>query len=103
VSSQQSRSASARSGFARRYARPADIVLLVARQGVIAAAATALGLGLAYGAARLLSGFLFGVGAHDPVSFVVVGVVVLAVSAIACIVPARRAARVDPLSALRSG
>ncbi len=84
-------------------ARPADIVLLVVRQaGAIAAVATTLGLWLAYGAARSLSGFLFGVGPYDPVSFVVVGAVVIAVSAVACVVPARRAARVDPLRVLRS-
>jgi predicted permease len=85
-------------------ARPADIVLLVVRQaGVIALAATAIGLWLAYASARWLSAFLFGVQPHDPVSFVLVGAVVIAVSAIACVVPARRAARVDPLSVLRSG
>jgi predicted permease len=84
-------------------ARPADIVLLVVRQaGVIALAATTIGLWLAYASARWLSAFLFGVQPHDPVSFVLVGAVVIAVSAIACIVPARRAARVDPLSVLRS-
>jgi putative ABC transport system permease protein len=85
-------------------ARPADIVLLVVRQaGVIALAATTIGLWLAYASARWLSAFLFGVEPHDPVSFVLVGAVVIAISAIACIVPARRAARVDPLSVLRSG
>ena len=85
-------------------ARPADIVLLVVRQaGVIALAATTIGLWLAYASARWLSAFLFGVQPHDPVSFVLVGAVVIAVSAIACIVPARRAASVDPLSVLRSG
>ena len=85
-------------------ARPADIVLLVVRQaGVIALAATTLGLWLAYAAARSLSTFLYGVGPYDPVSFAVVGAVVLIVSAVACVVPARRAAGVDPLSVLRSG
>jgi ABC-type antimicrobial peptide transport system permease subunit len=84
-------------------ARPADIVLLVVRQaGAIAVVATTIGLWLAYGAARSLSGFLFGVGPHDPVSFALVGAVVIAVSAVACVVPARRAARVDPLRVLRS-
>lgn len=84
-------------------ARPADIVLMVVRQaGLIALAATTVGLWLAFAAAKSLARFLFGVSAHDPVSFAVVGVVVLAASAIACIVPARRAARVDPLTALRS-
>ena len=85
-------------------ARPTDIVVLVVRQaGLIAVAATTIGLWFAFAAAKSLSGFLYGVGPHDPVSFVAVGVVVIAVSAVACVVPARRAARVDPLSALRSG
>jgi ABC-type antimicrobial peptide transport system permease subunit len=85
-------------------ARPADIVLLVVRQaGVIALAATTLGLWLSYAAARSLSTFLYGVRPSDPVSFAVVGAVVLIVSAVACVVPARRAARVDPLTVLRAG
>ena len=85
-------------------ARPADIVLLVVRQAsVIALVATTIGLWLAYGSTRWLSGFLFGVQPHDPVSFVLVGAVVIGVSAAACVVPARRAARVDPLSVLKAG
>lgn len=84
-------------------ARPADIVRLVLRQtALIAVGATTIGLWLAFAAATSLSRFLYGVGPHDAVTFVAVGAVVVAVSAIACIVPARRAARVDPLRALRS-
>jgi ABC-type antimicrobial peptide transport system permease subunit len=63
-----------------------------------------LGLGtvISLGAGRLLSGLLFGVSPRDPVTFVsVAGVVVLAAAA-ASFVPARRAARVDPLIAIRT-
>jgi ABC-type antimicrobial peptide transport system permease subunit len=84
-------------------ARPGDIVLMVVRQaGLIAVVATTIGLWLAFVAANGLSKFLYGVDPHDPASFAAVGAVVIAVSAVACVVPARRAARVDPLSVLRS-
>lgn len=50
---------------------------------------------------RYLSGFLFGVTPADPATFVVVGVGLTAIAAVACAVPARRAAKVDPIDALR--
>jgi ABC-type lipoprotein release transport system permease subunit len=53
-------------------------------------------------AARSLSTFLFGVTAFDTTSFVVVPLILAAVAIAACLVPARRAARVDPLQALRA-
>ncbi|MBV8203345.1 MAG: hypothetical protein JOZ15_22245, partial [Acidobacteria bacterium] len=52
--------------------------------------------------ARLLAGSLYGVGASDPGTFAAVALLVAAVAAAACILPARRAMRVDPLVALRS-
>jgi putative ABC transport system permease protein len=48
-----------------------------------------------------LSGLLFGVAPRDPLTFAVVPVLILAVAAIATQIPARRAARVDPMVALR--
>jgi putative ABC transport system permease protein len=51
---------------------------------------------------RRLSGFLYGVGAFDTLTFVLVPLVILAVAIVACVVPARRAAGVDPLTALRA-
>jgi ABC-type lipoprotein release transport system permease subunit len=50
---------------------------------------------------RYLSTLLYGVTPHDAPSFVVVPLVIAGVAALACVVPARRAARVDPLRALR--
>jgi putative ABC transport system permease protein len=50
---------------------------------------------------RLMTTLLFRVQATDPVTFVLVAGVLLAVSLMACLVPARRAARVDPIVALR--
>jgi ABC-type antimicrobial peptide transport system permease subunit len=51
---------------------------------------------------RLLSGFLYGVAAFDKLTFVLVPFVIVAVAVVACVVPARRAASVDPLAALRA-
>jgi len=51
--------------------------------------------------ARLLESFLYGVPALDPVSFLLTGSFLLGVAALAAALPARRAARVDPLAALR--
>jgi hypothetical protein len=85
-------------------AQPADIVRLVLKQvALIAAAGTTVGLWLAFAATKSLSTFLYGVGPHDALTFASVALMLAIVSAIACVVPARRAARVDPLIALRSG
>lgn len=84
-------------------AQPADVIALVLRQGMLmACAGIVVGLGIALAAARVLSSFLYGVNAYDAASFGVVTLVLAAVAALACVVPARRAARVDPLTALRS-
>jgi putative ABC transport system permease protein len=81
-----------------------QIIRLVLRHAVLmASAGIVAGLVLAAAGARLLSGFLFGVSARDPLTFAAVPIVLLAVAAIACVIPARRAARVDPLTVLRSG
>jgi hypothetical protein len=84
-------------------ARPVDVMMLVVRQGiVVTTVGVAAGLWIAVASGRVLSRFLYGIGSHDLVSFVGAAAIVVAVSAVACIVPARRAARVDPLTALRS-
>ena len=67
----------------------------------IAAAGLAIGVLGALAVTRVLSGLLFGVGARDPVTFVVVPAALLVVSLAGCWLPARRAMRVDPVIALR--
>ena len=85
-------------------ATPRDIVGLVLKQALaITAAGLTAGLLGALLLATVLSRFLYGVTGHDGVSFAAVGIILAAVAAVACVVPARRAARVDPLEALRSG
>jgi predicted permease len=84
-------------------ARPARVLRHVMRQGL-----TLTGVGLAVGgalavvAARAVAGVLYGVSAADPVAWLAAALVVVAVSAAANLVPARRAARLDPLVALRT-
>ncbi|HEY0764022.1 MAG TPA: hypothetical protein VGD61_16725 [Pyrinomonadaceae bacterium] len=61
----------------------------------------ALGLAGAYAATRLMSSLLFGVTATDVTTFVLVAITLSVVALIACLIPARRATKVDPLVALR--
>ena len=61
----------------------------------------ALGLGAAFGVARLITGFLYGIGPTDPIAFGVITLLLTATAFVACYVPARRASRIDPLAALR--
>jgi putative ABC transport system permease protein len=79
-----------------------DVLRMVLRTGLLpVGVGVTIGVGASLGLTRVLSSYLFGVTPHDPVTFAaVVGVVVVAGIA-ACYFPARRAARVDPLVALR--
>ena len=82
---------------------PGDVLALVLRRGLALAGAGAL-LGVAGAAAltRLLASQLYGVRPLDPLTFGAVTAVLLLVAAVACWLPARRAAKVDPVVALRS-
>lgn len=79
-----------------------NLLSLVLRRGLaLAGLGTALGLVAALAVTRLLAAFLFGVSPFDPLAFMAVPLLLAAVVALACWLPARRAARVDPLVALR--
>jgi putative ABC transport system permease protein len=83
-------------------AQPSQVLLPVLREGIVLVAiGVTLGIGGALAATRVLERFLFGIGATDPLTFVVVAVVLLAVTLLASYLPSRRAARVDPLAVLR--
>jgi ABC-type antimicrobial peptide transport system permease subunit len=83
-------------------AQAADIVGLVMRQAaVIAGAGLAAGLVASFWLTAALRRFLYGVTPHDLVSFAAVAALLIVVAAIASIIPARRAARVDPVEVLR--
>ena len=62
----------------------------------------AIGAAASLAAGRALSGLLFGIGTADPLTFAVALTVLPAVSMLACAIPGRRAARVDPMVTLRS-
>src|SRR4030095_695292 len=75
---------------------------LVIGQGLkLALIGIALGLLAAFGLTRVLQSVLYGVSANDPLTFIGVAVLWLAVAVLACYVPARRATRVGPFVALR--
>jgi ABC-type antimicrobial peptide transport system permease subunit len=84
-------------------APPASLRAMVVRQeAVVAVIGTAVGLLGAFAVTRLLASFLYGVSATDPVVYTVVAVLLIAIAALASYIPARRATRVDPTTALRT-
>jgi predicted permease len=83
-------------------AKPSTMAQNVVRQGAWhAAAGVALGLPAAFLLSRVMSSMLFGVTTHDPLTFTALPILILAVTSLACYLPARRAARVDPVLALK--
>ena len=78
------------------------ILWLVLKQGmVLALIGLVLGIAAAFGLTRFLNSMLFCIRPNDPVTFLLVSLILMLAAALACIVPARRAARVDPMEALR--
>jgi predicted permease len=83
-------------------AQPLDVLLLVIRKGLkLAVIGSMIGLVGALAAARLVSGLLYGVSSTDPVTFVGVALLLVIVALLASWLPARRAAKADPMVALR--
>jgi ABC-type antimicrobial peptide transport system permease subunit len=84
-------------------AQRSAVLGLVLRRGLkLAGAGIVLGLTGAIGLTQLLRGLLFGVGPADPLTFIAVPFLLVAAALLACWLPARRAAKVDPMEALRS-
>jgi putative ABC transport system permease protein len=84
-------------------AERSQVLRLFLRHGLATAAiGTVCGLAGAYGLSRWLETLLFGVKATDPLTFGAVAIILLVVALTACYIPARRATRIDPLTALRS-
>lgn len=83
-------------------AQRGDVMRLVLRQGVtMALTGVLIGAVAALGLTRLMANQLFGVSPHDPLTFVAVAILLMLVALLACYFPALRAARVDPMIALR--
>jgi putative ABC transport system permease protein len=79
-----------------------DVLRLVMRQGLgLAVTGAAVGLAGALIVSHLIAGLLYGVRPNDPATFAGVALLLMGVALVACYVPARRAMRVDPLTALR--
>jgi ABC-type antimicrobial peptide transport system permease subunit len=83
-------------------ARPGDVLRLISGTGLrLALAGTVIGAVGAFVLTRTMSGLLFGVSSFDPVTFLLMASALVLVTLAACYIPARRAAKVDPLIALR--
>jgi putative ABC transport system permease protein len=83
-------------------AQPRDLFKLVVGQGMLLTViGLAIGVGASFVLTRLIQRLLYGVSATDPLTFVMVPLLLAAVALLACWMPARRATRMDPLAALR--
>jgi putative ABC transport system permease protein len=83
-------------------AQPGDLIRLILKQGLaLTLIGIAAGIFGALAAARVMTGLLYGVTATDPATFVAISLLLATVALLACYLPARRAARVEPIAALR--
>jgi ABC-type antimicrobial peptide transport system permease subunit len=84
-------------------AKPGSVERLILRQGlVLRLIAVALGWPDACILAKLVASFLYGIHPHDALTFAIVPPFLIAIALIACWIPARRAASIDPRQALRT-
>jgi putative ABC transport system permease protein len=83
-------------------AQSMDVIRLIVGQGIrITALGIVAGLLGAFALTRLMSNLLYGVSTSDPITFATVAGLMIVVALLACYIPARRATKVDPLTALR--
>jgi putative ABC transport system permease protein len=84
-------------------AHPRDLLLLIVRQGMtLALVGVSIGLAAALAVTRALKGLLFELSVTDPPTFALIAALLMGVALLACYPPARRATKVDPMTALRS-
>ena len=82
-------------------AQAGDVLRMVVRQGMtLALFGVGIGLVAAFGMSRVLASLLFGTNPTDPTTFAAISLLLVLVALIACYLPARRAARLDPIKAL---
>jgi|HubBroStandDraft_6_1064221.scaffolds.fasta_scaffold01843_6 putative ABC transport system permease protein len=83
-------------------AQSGDVLSMVLKEGAkLALLGVFIGVFAAFGLARLMTSLLFGVTAHDPLTFACVATLLVSVTLLACYVPARRSMKIDPMVALR--
>ena len=84
-------------------ALPTQVLRMILRESLtLVVLGVLVGVAIAVGATRWIESMLFGLSANDPITYGCVVLLLLAVATVACLLPARRAAKIDPMVALRS-